>query len=67
MFYEDEFRLIQFMFEIESGTASINAELEMVGLCNSNSTIPTLFEMCEQVLKKHEVKVYRLWKFYEKR
>lgn len=68
MFYADEFRLIQFMFEVESGTASINAELEMIRLRGcSESTIPTLFKTCEQILKKHGVKVYRTWKFYEKR
>lgn len=67
MFFEDEFRLIQFMFKVESGSASINAELELIGHCKSKSTIPDLFETCEQVLKKHKVKVYRIWKFYEKR
>jgi hypothetical protein len=67
MFFEDEFRLIQFMFEVESKANTMDAELEMIRLCNSNSTIPTLFETCEQVLKKHKVKVYRVWKFYEKR
>lgn len=69
MFYTDEFRLIQFMFEVESDTASINAELELIGLCcrsRSTSTIPTLFETCEQALKKYRVKVYRTWKFYGK-
>lgn len=67
MFFADEFRLIQFMFEVESDNASINAELELIGLCMSESSIPTLFETFEQVLKRHRVKVYRTWKFYEKR